>query len=56
VVTNQCTGGYAFHGDQDADPLNNSDCVSGSAADNAVRAAEFQAFSSNFSLNEVYPR
>jgi hypothetical protein len=46
VVTNQCTGGYKFHGDQDADPLNNSDCVSGSTSDNAVRAAELQVFSS----------
>jgi hypothetical protein len=52
VVTNQCTGGYKFHGDQDADPLNNSDCVSGSTADNAVRAAEFQVFSSGAVLTE----
>ncbi|NMO14363.1 peptidase M36 [Pyxidicoccus fallax] len=52
VVTNQCTGGYKFHGDQDADPLNDSDCVSGSTADNAVRAAEFQVFSSGPLLTE----
>ena len=52
VVTNQCTGGYKFHGDQDADPLNDSDCVSGSTADNAVRAAEFQVFSSGALLTE----
>lgn len=52
VVTNQCTGGYAFHGDQDNDVLNNSDCVSGSTADNAVRAAEFQVFSTGVLLRE----
>ena len=46
VVTNQCTGNAAFAGDQDNDPLNNSDCVSGSTSDNTVRAAEFQVFSS----------
>jgi hypothetical protein len=53
VVTNQCTGGAAFRGDQDADPLNNSDCVSGSEADNAVRAAEFQVFTGGGSLSEA---
>lgn len=52
VVTNQCTGGYKFHGDQDADPLNDSDCVSGSTADDAVRAAELQVFSSGALLTE----
>ncbi|MGB7926364.1 MAG: M36 family metallopeptidase [Pyrinomonadaceae bacterium] len=44
VVTNQCTGGPKFQGDQDDDPLNDSDCQSGSAQDDNVRAAEFQAF------------
>ncbi len=45
VVSNQCTGGPAFQGDQDADPLNNSDCVAGSSEDNRVRIAELQIFS-----------
>jgi uncharacterized repeat protein (TIGR01451 family) len=52
VVTNQCTGGPKFQGDQDADPLNDSDCQSGSDEDMNVRAAEFQVFgnSGNVSL------
>lgn len=46
VLTNQCTGGPAYQGDQDpGDLLNNSDCVSGSSRDNEVRAAELQVFS-----------
>jgi hypothetical protein len=52
VLTNQCTGGPAFQGDQDADPLNDSNCATGSDAGGAVRAAEFQAFSGSASLNE----
>jgi len=45
VLTNQCTGGTAYQGDQDpGDPLNDSDCVSGSSRGNEVRAAELQAF------------
>jgi hypothetical protein len=52
VVASQCTGGPAFQGDQDADLLNNSDCVSNTAAGGAVRAAEFQAFSGSASLGE----
>jgi uncharacterized repeat protein (TIGR01451 family) len=47
VVTNQCTGGPKFQGDQDADPLNDSDCQSGSDEDMNVRAAEFQVFGSS---------
>jgi hypothetical protein len=45
VVSNQCTGAAAFSGDQDADPLSNSDCALGSESDAAVRAAELQVFS-----------
>jgi hypothetical protein len=47
VKTNQCTGGPAFQGDQDADPASNSDCDSNvppTSSRNAVRAAEVQAF------------
>lgn len=47
VVTNQCTAtNTGFRGDQDADPLNDSDCVSGSDADLDVKAAELQVFTS----------
>jgi hypothetical protein len=52
VVSNQCTGAAAFRGDQDADPLSDSDCVLGSESDAAVRAAEFQVFSSGALLEE----
>jgi hypothetical protein len=30
VLTNQCTGNPAFQGEQDADPLNGTDCRQGS--------------------------
>jgi hypothetical protein len=46
VLDNQCTGGPAFQGDQDNDPVNNSDCQTGSDQDLSVRAAELQVFSS----------
>jgi hypothetical protein len=44
VLTNQCTGGPVYQGDQDNDPANNSDCPSGSTQDDNVRAAELQVF------------
>lgn len=47
VLASQCTGGPDFQGDQDADPLNNSDCdsnVATNASRRFVRAAELQAF------------
>jgi hypothetical protein len=61
VLTNQCTGSTAFQGEQDADPLNGTDCREGSPGakveligdlpqvlgpqDNSVRIAELQVFS-----------
>ncbi len=51
VVSNQCTAtGTGFRGDQDADPLNDSDCVTGSDADLQVRTAELQVFGSTPAL------
>ncbi len=48
VVSNQCTAtNTGFRGDQDADPTNNSDCVSDSDADLDVKAAELQVFSAH---------
>lgn len=45
VVSNQCTGGPDFQGDQDDDPTTNTDCPTGAPAVAAVvKAAEFQAF------------
>ncbi|HEX8304208.1 MAG TPA: M36 family metallopeptidase [Jatrophihabitans sp.] len=54
VLNNQCTGTPAYRGDQDNDPANDSDCVTGSSTTNpllapnagTVKAAEFQAFTS----------
>ena len=47
ALTNQCRGGPDFQGDQDSDPLNNSDCVTGNSAQaTRIRVAEIQAFSS----------
>ena len=43
-VTNQCTGGPDFAGEQDQDPRAISDCTTGSVQATNVRAAEFQAF------------
>jgi extracellular elastinolytic metalloproteinase len=44
VLTNQCTGGPAYQGDQDDDPENITDCDEGSDQDLNVRAAELQVF------------
>ena len=44
VVTNQCTGGPDYAGEQDADPRAGTDCTTNSAQAGIVRAAEFQAF------------
>jgi extracellular elastinolytic metalloproteinase len=44
VVTNQCTGGPDFAGEQDADPRAGTDCTTNSAQAGIVRAAEFQVF------------
>jgi extracellular elastinolytic metalloproteinase len=44
VVTNQCTGGPDYAGEQDADPRAGTDCTTNSAQAANVRAAEFEAF------------
>ena len=44
VLTNQCTGMPGIQNDADNDPLNDSGCVTGSASDNDVRAAELEVF------------
>ena len=56
VLSNQCTAdNTGFRGDQDDDPTNTTDCVNGSTADNLVRAAELQVFSSTPALPPVDP-
>ena len=44
VVTNQCTGGPDFAGEQDADPRANTDCATASPQALNVRVSEFQAY------------
>lgn len=47
VLTNQCTAtGTGFRGEQDNSALNVTDCVTGSASDDSVRATELQVFAS----------
>ncbi len=45
VDTNQCTGQASYHGDQDNDPSNNSDCLASIRA-SEVHASELEVFSS----------
>jgi len=47
VLTNQCTGGPDFAGEQDNDSRANTDCATAGPASAAqtVHVAEFQAFS-----------
>ena len=48
VLTNQCTGGPAYQGEQDLDPAATTDCdtnVSAASTRRFVRVAEIQAFS-----------
>jgi uncharacterized repeat protein (TIGR01451 family) len=45
VLENQCTGAPDYQGDQDNDPLNNTDCITGSSRETQARAAELQVFS-----------
>ncbi|MGI8873794.1 MAG: M36 family metallopeptidase, partial [Egibacteraceae bacterium] len=59
VVHNQCTGGPDYQGDQDGDPGNNSDCVTGGSAAGLmglgqgtnVRAAELQVFTNRLRVS-----
>jgi len=45
VVTNQCTGGPDYAGDQDNDPRSTSDCTTGNpAVAQTVRISELEAF------------
>jgi hypothetical protein len=44
ALENQCSGAPAYAGEQDNDPVNDTDCKAASDADLSVRAAEFQVF------------
>ncbi|WP_134741783.1 M36 family metallopeptidase [Nocardioides sp. 503] len=44
VLENQCTGYAGYAGEQDADPLNATDCKAGSDRGTIVHAAELQVF------------
>jgi extracellular elastinolytic metalloproteinase len=45
ALENQCTGGPDFQGEQDNDPLNDTDCDTASDKGTLLHAAEFEAFS-----------
>jgi extracellular elastinolytic metalloproteinase len=47
ALENQCTGGPAYQGEQDADPTNATDCVTGSDQGTVLHAAEFEVFGQN---------
>jgi extracellular elastinolytic metalloproteinase len=44
MLDNQCTGFAGFHGEQDADPINNTDCITASNKDQIGHAAELEVF------------
>jgi hypothetical protein len=44
ALDNQCTGGPAYAGEQDADPLNATDCATASDQGTVLHAAEFEVF------------
>jgi hypothetical protein len=44
ALENQCTGFAGYAGEQDSDPVNDTDCKAASDADLSVRAAELQVF------------
>lgn len=44
ALENQCTGFGGYAGEQDADPINNTDCKTGSDRGTIVHAAELQVF------------
>jgi extracellular elastinolytic metalloproteinase len=46
VLSNQCTGGPGYAGEQDNDPTNSTDCTTNSAQATNVRAAELEVLSS----------
>ena len=46
-LENQCTGGPDYAGEQDNDPVNPTDCATGSDAGTELHAAELEVRSSN---------
>ena len=52
VTNNQCTGQPSFHGDQDLDPANNSECRTG-IRQSEVHTAEVEVFGSKPTIDGV---
>jgi len=50
ALENQCSGAPEYAGEQDADPLNDTDCKLASDRDESVRAAELEVFSFDASV------
>ena len=51
VLDNACTGNPLYHGEQDNDPANDTDCVAASEQGGNVRIAELQALSAKPYVN-----
>ena len=51
VVSNQCTGGTAFQGEQDNDPRATTDCRTNATANSQVRAAELELLTSKVTVD-----
>jgi hypothetical protein len=49
ALDNQCTGGPAYQGEQDADPLNATDCDTASDQGSVLHAAELEVFGQDIS-------
>ena len=48
VLENQCTGFSGYAGELDNDPINDTDCTTGSDRGTIAHVAEFQAFTTRF--------
>lgn len=55
TLHNQCTGGPDYAGEQDADPVNDTDCATASDRGTIVHAAELQVFAAETGTTVVVP-
>jgi hypothetical protein len=55
TLNNQCTGGPDYAGEQDADPVNDTDCATASDRGTIVHAAELQVFAAEAGTTIAVP-
>ena len=55
TLDNQCTGGPDYAGEQDADPVNDTDCATASDRGTIVHAAELQVFGAESGTTTTIP-